>query len=221
METITRILSGLLLLLILGACAPMAPVPEGPPDEAAWQEHQRALMALQAWSLDGRVALRTEDDGWTASLRWSQWTDYMDFRLRGTFGIGTTRIRGSEDGMIIENSRGEVWETAHPEAELERQTGWRVPLGMLRWWMVGVPAPQGPAADKEIDALGRLIRLEQLGWEIHYEDYHEVAELTLPNRITVENESVRLRIRVRDWTVGDSQPLQSFLSPLPDAEPER
>ncbi|MCP1727360.1 outer membrane lipoprotein LolB [Natronospira proteinivora] len=221
MGTTTRVLSGLFVLLLLAGCARMAPVPEGPPDEAAWQEHQRALLALQAWSLDGRVALRSEDDGWTASLRWSQWTDYMDFRLRGTFGIGTTRIRGSEEGMIIENSRGDVWETAHPEVELERQTGWRVPLGMLRWWMVGMPAPQGPTADKEIDALGRLVQLEQLGWEIHYEDYGDVGELMLPHRITVENESVRLRIRVRDWTVGDSQPLQSRLSPLSAEAQER
>jgi len=204
-----RALILLISFFLLAACASVSPTPEGPPDEEAWMEHRRALLAMQSWTLDGRAALRTDDDGWTASLRWSQWADYMDFRLRGTFGIGTTRVRGSQDWMIIENNRGEVWETAFPEAELERLTGWQVPLGMLRWWMVGVPAPQGPAADKSIDAEGRLIHLEQLGWRVDYEDYSPVGEsaLPMPGRITVENEEVRLRIRIRDWSLSPTQPV--------------
>jgi len=201
----SRLRVAFMLMLLAGmvACARGPVLPDEPPDEAAWEEHRQSLLALQAWSLDGRVALRTADDGWTASLRWSQWTDYMDFRLRGTFGIGTTRIYGEPDWMIIENSRGDVWETASPEVDLARETGWEVPLGMLRWWMIGLPAPEESTTVRLVDGSGHLVKLEQAGWIIHYENYDQQEGLALPGRITVESDDVRLRLRIRDWVIGD------------------
>lgn len=200
------LIPALMLVLGLTACAPLPHLPDEAPDEAAWEAHRERLERLQAWSLDGRAALRAPDDGWTASLQWSQWVDYMDFRLRGSFGIGTTRVRGSQDWMVIETSRGEVWETAHPEVELERQTGWRVPLAMLRWWMVGLPAPEEEPEERIVDGSGHLAYLEQGGWSVYYEDYSEYEGLMLPGRITVENDDLRLRIRIRDWLLGEAVP---------------
>lgn len=205
-----RLITVLALIAVLAACTRAPHRPDEAPDEAARQLHRQQLERLQAWSLDGRVALRTPDDGWSASLQWSQWIDYMDFRLRGTFGIGTTRVRGNREWMIIENSRGEVWETANPEVELARQTGWRVPLAMLRWWMVGMPAPGEAAEERVVDGSGHLVYLEQGGWQVHYEEYSEYEGLMLPGRITVENEEVRLRIRIRHWLLGEEMPANDF-----------
>ncbi len=211
------LIPALVLLIGLSACTRLPHLPDEPADEAAWQVHSEQLQRLQAWSLDGRVALRAPDDGWTASLQWSQWVDYMDFRLRGTFGIGTTRVRGSQDWMIIETSRGDVWETAHPEVELERLTGWRVPLAMLRWWMVGLPAPNEAPEERVVDGDGHLAYLEQGDWRVYYEDYAEYEGQMLPGRITVENEEVRLRIRIRDWLLGEEEPSERFSLPETDS----
>ncbi|MEA5445451.1 lipoprotein insertase outer membrane protein LolB [Gammaproteobacteria bacterium AB-CW1] len=195
----------LALALMVAACAPFAPAPEEPPDYMAWEAHQRDLAMLQAWSLDGRVALRTPDDAWSASLRWSQWVDYMDFRLRGTFGIGATRVRGDPGWVVIENSRGETWQTAEPERELALQTGWQVPLGMLRWWIIGLPYPDEEPAYLAVNGGGQLSELHQGGWTIEYDRYETVDGLALPGRITVDNEleGVTLRLRVSEWVLGD------------------
>jgi outer membrane lipoprotein LolB len=191
----------LLGMLLLGGCAGMRPDP-GPPDAEAWQNHRLGLAEVDHWTLEGRAALRTADDGWSASLRWSQAGTWMDFRLRGPIGMGTTRMRGDSDWMLIENSRGEVWGTSDPVRELEAQTGWRIPLDHLRWWIIGLPAPDGPA-DKRVDSEGRLAWMEQAGWRIDYGNYGPVEHYMLPERVTVENGQMRLRVVIRSWVLDE------------------
>jgi outer membrane lipoprotein LolB len=198
-----RGLPGMVAVLALAGCAALRPDP-GPPDEAAWAQHHLELAEVDHWTLEGRAALRTPQDGWSASLRWDQDGRWMDFRLRGPVGMGTTRMRGDPDWMVIENSRGEVWGTPDPERELELQTGWRVPIGHLRWWILGIPAPDEPA-ETRVDSEGRLAWMEQAGWRIEYGGYSRVERYVLPDRVTVENGDVRLRVVIRSWSVEAGQ----------------
>lgn len=200
--TRTLILVGLLAGL-LAACAGGPQRRDEAPDYMAWTERSLTLAAIQAWSMEGRVALRTEDDGWTASMTWSQWRDFMEFHLRGSFGIGSTRVHGTTDRIVIENSRGETWVSRDPARDLARETGWQVPLASLRWWMIGVPAPDSRLSEEVVDGQGRLVRLRQAGWEIEYSAYREVDGLMLPEKVRVESDEVRLRIHVRSWVVGE------------------
>lgn len=208
-----------LLAVVLSACSSRPRLPDEAADEAAWVEHSRQLAQVQAWSLDGRVALRTEDDGWTASLRWSQWSDFMEFRLRGSFGVGSTRVRGTPERMVVENSRGESWTTTDPEAELALETGWRVPLSSLRWWMIGLPAPGSEPETRRVNGDGHLVLLEQDGWSIYYEDYAVREGVALPGKLLIESEGIELRVRIRDWVVGArSEPGQSGLPVTDDGQ---
>jgi len=53
----------LAVLVLAGGCAthPPAGTPEAEP---AWLEHRAALEALRDWQVQGRVALRTETEGY-------------------------------------------------------------------------------------------------------------------------------------------------------------
>lgn len=212
--TRTLILVGL-LVGILTACAGGPPHRDEAPDYLAWADRSLTLAAIQAWSMEGRVALRTDDDGWTASLTWSQWRDFMEFHLRGSFGIGSTRVRGTTDRIVIENSRGETWTSTDPSADLARETGWEVPLASLRWWMIGLPAPDSRPAEEVVDGQGRLVYLRQDGWEIEYSAYREENGLMLPEKVRVESDEARLRIHVRSWVVGERAASAELRGPAP------
>ena len=76
-----------------------------------------------------------------------------------------------------------------PEALLEREVGWSVPLTGLRYWIVGAPALDGATSKMELDDRGRLARLEQAGWTVIYERYGILDDLALPERIRFSSES--------------------------------
>ena len=88
---------------------------------------------------------------------------------------------------------------ASPEALLEREIGWSVPLQGLRYWIVGIPVPDGAPSKLEFDDFGRLARLEQAGWTVVYERYDTVNGLSLPERIRFSNASVDATVIVRRW----------------------
>ena len=198
MRMLQRAMVLLALLLVLAGCARLPALPEEPADEQAWAERQVLLSAIEHWRVDGRVAVMADDEGWSATLRWEQDGEIMDFLIRGPMGTGTTRIQGDADWMVVEDSSGDRWGSRDPAAELEARTGWRVPLRKLRWWMLGLPDP-GEEAELDIDGDGRLVRLQQAGWTIHYDRYEARDGVILPGRINVENDAVRVRIVARDW----------------------
>lgn len=200
-----RALLLLILLSVVAGCARLPALPEEPADEQAWAERRVVLAALEHWQVEGRVAVMAGDEGWSASLRWEQDGEFMDFLIRGPMGTGTTRIQGDANWMVVEDSSGDRWGSRDPAAELEARTGWRVPLTKLRWWMLGLPDP-GVDAQTDVDGAGRLVRLRQAGWTIHYDRYEEREGVILPGRINVESEDVRVRIVARDWQLFASPP---------------
>jgi len=72
----------LAVLLLASGCATRPPA-VAPEAESAWLEHRAALEALRDWQVQGRVALRTETEGWSASFDWQQRGDNYRIRLRG------------------------------------------------------------------------------------------------------------------------------------------
>lgn len=189
-----RFLPALFLLLAGCAATPVAP-PVADPLQA-WAEHQRQLAGVISWQLGGRIAIRTEDEGWQASIDWEQRGQDYAIQLVGPLGQGSLHLQG--DGRFVTLSDGEatmVDEDA--EALLYREMGWRVPVSALRYWALGLPAPG--AAEPELNPQGQLGRLRQAGWSIEFRDYVRRDELTLPGRLFISNHRAQIRLVVDRW----------------------
>jgi outer membrane lipoprotein LolB len=185
-----------LLFLLLAGCAatPVAP-PVADPLQA-WGDHQRQLAGVNGWQLGGRIAIRTDDEGWQASIDWRQQAQDYAIHLTGPLGQGSLHLQG--DGRQVSLSDGEatlVDEDA--EALLYREMGWRVPVSALRYWALGLPAPG--AAEHELNPQGQLGRLRQAGWSIEFRDYTRRGELTLPGRLFISNHRAQIRLVVDRW----------------------
>lgn len=184
------------LLLLLAGCAATPELPPVADPSQAWADHQRRLAGVAAWQLGGRIAIRTEDEGWQAGIDWRQQEQAYLIQLTGPLGQGSLRLEG--DGRLVTLSSGEdtlVDEDA--EALLYRQMGWRVPLAALRYWALGLPAPG--AAEQELNPQGMLARLHQAGWTIEFRDYVHRGELTLPGRLFISNHRAQVRLVVDRW----------------------
>jgi outer membrane lipoprotein LolB len=187
----------LALALVLVACAPPPVVPPEQVDEL-WEQRLDALGAVQDWSMSGRVAVQVEEEGWNATVHWRQQPDAYDIRLLAPIGGGALRLRGDPSGVVLRTSDGEVYTAASPEALVRERTGLALPVSGLRHWVLGRPDPLSASA-QSLDAVGRLVRLRQHGWDILYQGYRDVGEWELPSRMVLYDGRFEVRLAIDRW----------------------
>ena len=192
---------GAALLAGCGTLLELLPTAPGVADsEPAWQIHAEELSRVRSWSLHGTLAVRPAGgDASRVTMRWRQSPDSYHVRFMGPLGVGLFEIAGSATSVEARFSDGRRVSAASPEALLEQEIGWSVPLQGLRYWIVGAPVPDVAPSKMELDDLGRLALLEQAGWTVVYEEYDTVDGLSLPERIRFSNASVEATVVVRRW----------------------
>lgn len=163
-----------------------------------WPAEKLARQQLSSWEMQGRAAVATASDGWSAGIRWMQSGSVSELSLSGALGVGGVRVSSDGDSFAIDTSKGEHFEPPEAEAALERTIGVQLPVRNLRFWLLGVPAPASPATEVQ-GKDGQLERLEQDGWVVTYDRYAEREGRTLPGRVQLDRPPVRVRVIVKSW----------------------
>ncbi|MCW8964708.1 MAG: lipoprotein insertase outer membrane protein LolB [Gammaproteobacteria bacterium] len=163
-----------------------------------WQQRQIRLNDIHQWDVSGRIAMQTTDDAWSASMEWQQSGDNYDIRLFGPLGGEALSIKGQQDFVELTNDDGEIFTAASAAELIYRQTGWRVPVDGLRYWVRALAAPQIPA-EHFFNQGGRLSELRQLDWIVYYQDYQQVNNLEMPRKIRLEHGHFTVKLILRDW----------------------
>jgi outer membrane lipoprotein LolB len=187
----------LLALLTLAACRTSPP--PAPPASAQWSERRPQLQALQHFGLKGRIALSAGGNGFNANLRWLQEQDHSQVSLEGPLGVGGMQISARGADLDVLTSRGEHITSDAAHAELRARLGFDVPLASLRFWVLGVPDPASPAQEILDAEQQRLASLAQDGWQVSYAAYERAGSEALPARLTLERDTVRVRLLIEDW----------------------
>ncbi|HXF08520.1 MAG TPA: lipoprotein insertase outer membrane protein LolB [Candidatus Acidoferrales bacterium] len=202
-----RLALGAAAMLIAG-CAPLAP--RKPPAPPLADAASHALVCVQDWALQGRVAFRVPDQSGSFRLRWEQHGATYRLNAEGPLGTGGARVEGDAGNVVVE-SRGERREyQAAPEAVLASMLGYPLPVRSLRYWALGVPDPTAGPAQWRVQSDQRV--LEQAGWTVRYETMdHAAGAIPLPARLRLEREGSWARLLVERW---DLDPAQLCREPL-------
>ncbi len=188
-------LAGVAALLFAGGCATLPP--PAPTDD--WPVRRMALQALDAWTLDGRIAVAAGENGFTGGFDWAQRGDRADVTLSGPLGGAGLEIHLAGDVLDV-SVGGETYSGDDARRLIEERIGpGRVlPVAEMRYWLVGAPAP-GQPHEETLGEDRRLASLSQSGWQVHYGRYDAVGRLVLPLRVEMATEGLRLRVAVSNW----------------------
>jgi outer membrane lipoprotein LolB len=185
-------------LLSLAGCETTRVVERAPliVDAQSWPQRRDALQTRMEFALAGRIAVAAGEQGFSGSMRFAQGSADSTLDLDGPLGVGGLRLiwNGAELAMLT--SRGDTLDGAAARAEIERRLGFELPLNRLRYWLLGVPAPDAGAAMETL-AGERLAALVQDGWQITYTQYS--SESGLPQRLTAQRDSARVRVILDRW----------------------
>ena len=191
-------------LALLAGCetAPLvSPTLTGPAAAAAWEMRQAELAKLARWTAVGRIGVRSEEESWSASIVWEQDGDSFRIRLSGPLGQGLVQVAGRPGHVELRTSAKEVHTAADVDDLLRIHTGFKVPISILRHWLLGRAGPASKVDQLVLDRAGRLQTLRQAGWKLEIERYGGPAALTLPTKLNVSNETISARMVVRQWRV--------------------
>lgn len=188
------------LALLLAGCAGLAPQEsvEGPGNAEDWKVHKAHVSEIDGWQISGKIGIRAPQDSGSGTLFWLQRQDYFDIRLSGPLGSGATRLTGRPDAVALEVAGQGRFEARSPEALVESQLGWQLPVSNLLWWVRGLPAPDSRSR-VALDASGRLASLQQDGWDVQYLGYSEEDGYTLPSRIKLAGRDLQITLVIKDW----------------------
>lgn len=184
---------------LLAGCASIVH-PGGPANQVAWQAREARLAGLDRWHLEGRIGVTTPERGGSASLDWQQHGAHMTLLFSGPFGLGAVKLSGTANEMHVTDSRGHTWVSYAPQQALESTLGWPLPVGSLRYWVLGLPAP-GVSHALQTGSHGLLRGLQQQGWSVRYEAYLRQAGMLLPQRLLIARGATRIKLLVSQWTL--------------------
>ena len=188
------------LALLLAACAvPQLPGPAADREAAAAAYRQRAerLAGLAGWRLDGRVVAKGPGESGQARIRWSRSDGEGRLAVRNPFGQTMLEVRSGNGGLRMRDARGNLYRGDQVAAELRRRLGWRVPVGRLADWALGLRP--GGRVPEDLDGRGRPRHLTAGAWTVTFAEYTRVDGLWLPQAMHVSRDDMALRIRVDRW----------------------
>lgn len=182
------------LIIGISGCSLLKPKPNAIP---SYQQRQ-SLYHLDAWKLEGRVAVNTDDESWQANLTWRHDKHEDRLRLFGPFGQGAISVTVNKRYIAITEANGKTLRSDDPEALLRQRLGFPVPLSALRFWVLGIPAPNQEHVSK-FDELGRLSALRQYDWDVGYQRYVDTGRAVLPSYMNVKKDRLKLKLVVDRW----------------------
>lgn len=204
----TAALGAALVGAVLAGCATTAPVgvpyAKAPSQLAArWHRHKAALDAISQFTLNGRVAAKGSF-GLSGSLYWRQNGHHFRARFSGPFGAGAVDIAG--DAYVVQIRSGKKrYVTSDPQSFLLKQFGWTLPLQGLRYWALGLPAPEAVGAAPAklmLNPDGTLRSVSQSGWILDYLAYQSAgpnAAYRLPKTLVMHGSNTEFRVIIDRW----------------------
>ena len=188
-------------LAVLSGCAATRPSVDLP-ELSTWELRQQVLGSVVEWEFRGRIAVKAGDEGFNGKFNWTQTGDDFFATVGGPLGIGTVKIEGNEQTIVLTDKDGVETVLVEPESELYYRYGWTIPVASLRYWALGIPDPQSAAMTK-LDEAGRLESLEQGNWAVTISRYKESAGQQLPRTLTASNPDTRVRMVIDQWKFFD------------------
>ena len=195
------------IALFLASCAMQPAKPTLPPVVGAPEANQAAratqLAALPNWSMSGRIAVTNGQQGGSGRIEWKQDGARYAATLSAPVTRQSWRVSGGEDGATIEGMAGGPRSGPDAAALVFDATHWRVPVGALGDWLLGL---QRSGDSVHFGSDGRVDRIEGEGWVVDYADWRSTGGVELPGRIEAVQGTAKVKLVVDTWTLGASPP---------------
>lgn len=200
---IRRVLLLLLAVLVAGCATrggerPVAAVAESDRLQLA---REAALGEVAEFGLLGRIAVSNGESAGSGRIDWQQRGSAYTLNFLAAVSTRNWKLEVRPGKAVLIEANGAVRLAGSAEELLARELDWRIPADALRYWVLGLRAPDQPG-QALYGADGQLQSIEQSGWTIRYEEFDGSRSPALPRKLRARSGEREVRIVVRRWTLG-------------------
>jgi outer membrane lipoprotein LolB len=152
---------------------------------------------LVSFVLNGRIHLKVEKEAFPGRVRWQHAPATDELWFYSPVGSAVAHLRQDGEGAWLMTAEGREHRANDLRALTSEVLGWDLPIEALAFWVRGIPWPGADAQSLQRDELGRLKRLEQVGWRVSYLAWGASG---LPAKLDLSGERLRLRLVVDRWS---------------------
>ena len=178
-----------ILAMLLGGCAGLSSTP---PVAAIPAQLESATFAM-----NGRISANHQGNRQSAGLRWMHQNSYDEILLLAPLGYTVARVYRDAQKVTLEDG-DKSYQADDAETLMEQVLGWHLPLNGLHKWVLGLP-DSSAVTRIERDDLGRILVLHQSGWEVRYLRYALASPDSLPSRLQLNHEDLKLLLLIDKW----------------------
>lgn len=192
----------LMAALSLSSCASISTQPK-PATTAKpsvlHMQHMEAIGNIQQFSLKGRLGVITKPKSFSASLAWQHSPELDNVDIYSPLGGKVANISKTSEQVTLTENEEKVTSEKDVETLTENTLGFKLPLSGLSFWALGRPSNEGIVNLMTWDDNGRVNLLHQNGWVIEYNNYTANGDVTLPNKVTLKNDQITIKLIVDKW----------------------
>ncbi len=192
-------------LILLGGCTQYGIQPPSATSvvaptvkQSAWKQRQAYVARRQNWNLNSKISLRYGDENYIFGLGWEQqpankYTMQITNPLTGALVAKLSRQNG---GVTLLSDNGRTYRDTDEERLLLKQSGVRIPVKGMQYWVRGITSPHYKVNQLILDNLGRPQTLYQAGWKVSYSNYLNNNTQAMPSKVVLTRSKEKLYIKL-------------------------
>ncbi|WP_333608098.1 lipoprotein insertase outer membrane protein LolB [Arsukibacterium sp.] len=191
----------LLLLLSLVTGCSLLSRQTSDPLQLSLDQRQQQLLAMQRFTLQATLSIKTPAESISGNLRWQQLhSEHFQARMANIMGMSLFELSQNELGSQLK-LRGETYQAMDASSLLWQLAGWSMPLADMPLWLRGIPGKG--AIDIQYDEQGRvkafnLTDSTGIHWQLQYHSFFNDS-LSLPRQMQLNSDDTQIRLVIRSW----------------------
>ncbi len=168
-----------------------------------WQQRKAILSRKNQWSLKSKIGLSYQEEYWQFGLNWAQqasgqYTMQINNPLTGAV---VAKLLQNRQGATLLANNGKTYRSRNAEQLLQSQSGLKMPLDGMQYWIKGITSPQYKVDKLVLDNRGRPRLIKQAGWLIQYGAYQGNSTTALPIKIILKRakDNVNVKLVAKQW----------------------
>ncbi len=188
-------------LLVLAGCSTTPQVdPTSESSSLNWQQHFKNISSIHGWDANAKIAIKVQGKTQSAKMAWLQQANQYQIEFSGPFGHAGPKLHGDAKMATLLIPKEQPIRGTSTSELLQKRLGWQLPVENAKFWILGIPSPLSES--KVTLKNERLATLQQDGWTINYPKYKTVDNKSLPTKIILTKEDLRLLLIIYKWKIN-------------------